>query len=68
MEDLRDFGSELTKNTPPRIGTSHGGLRDFGFQLTKNVPPPPNFELFMENSDGNNSAAANTNSNFAHLL
>ena len=32
------------------------------------MPPPQNFELLMEDSDDNNSAAANTNSNFAHLL
>ena len=45
---LKDFGSELTKNTPPsRIGTSHGRLRNFGSELTKNTPLPE-LELIME--------------------
>ena len=40
---LRDFGSELTKNTPlpTWIGTSHGGIRNFGSEFTKTPPPPP---------------------------
>ena len=50
MEDLRDFGSELTKNTlpppprppfPPRIGTSHGGLRTSGLSLPRTPAPTP---------------------------
>ena len=49
MDGLRDFDSELDKNTTPRIGTAHGGFTEFNYELAKNNPPPPNNLNFMEN-------------------
>ena len=40
---LKDFSSELPKNTPSpiQIWTSHRGLRDFNAELPKNAPTHP---------------------------